>query len=284
MRLLATIALLSSLTVLGAQGFSGGFNAGLNFSTINGDPEMDVDGNTLETFENTTGFHIAATFAYAFTDLFGVKAELMYNQMGASKRFEGPSYFYIYTEQGDIYSPAQLRSNQSIVNSYINIPVMAYYRLGPLEIGGGVSAGVLINSISTGSATYTESIYGDNTAINFNIESNFLADLPGAGSILRTQEEPVVQGGPRLPAVIGAYYNGVSEVEQFNRLDFGLVGEINFFLNSGLFLGARYQIGLTDVTDAENDLQKLRVGNGERVNRDDKDYNRSLQASIGFRF
>ena len=74
--------LFSSLGSLSAQGFSGGFKAGLNFSTFDGDAEVDESGNILETFNNTTGFHVAATFAYAFTDLFGVKADLMYSQKG----------------------------------------------------------------------------------------------------------------------------------------------------------------------------------------------------------
>jgi hypothetical protein len=70
-------------TSLFAQGFSGGFRAGLNFISFDGDQEMSADGSvTFEEFTQTTGFHVGATFAFAFTDLVGVKADLMYSQKG----------------------------------------------------------------------------------------------------------------------------------------------------------------------------------------------------------
>ncbi|PHI18102.1 hypothetical protein CEQ90_19670 [Lewinellaceae bacterium SD302] len=277
-----------SLGSLSAQGFSGGFKAGLNFSTFNGETEMDADGNELETFNNTTGFHVAATFAYAFTDLFGVKADLMYSQKGVSKKFEGPSYVYIYTDLEDVRSVADLRSEQSIVNSYIDIPLMAYYRIGAVEIAGGPSVGFLVNSRGTGSGRYSNTVFGDEIDIVLNYETAYFSDGAARESILILDDTPIVPDGPRLPEVVGAYYNNDSDEPLFNRFDFGLVGEVNFFLNNGLFVGGRYSFGLTDVTDSENDLELQRLAgsnaNEERVFRDDKDYNRSFQVSIGFRF
>lgn len=268
-----------------AQGFSGGFKAGLNFSTFSGDAEMDTDGNTLETFNNTTGFHVAATFAYAFTDLVGVKADFMYSQRGVDRRFEGPSYFLFYAPDGDEFlNTGDVRQSQSSVNSYIDIPIMAYYRLGPLEIAGGASAGFLVSSTGTGSATYTNTIF-DTDEVVFSLENNYFSDEAGLGSVNINGTEPVSPNGPILPSVIGAYYNNDSDESLYNRFDLGLVAEVNFFLNNGLFVGVRYQHGLSDVTDATNDQQLyFPEGSTDRVNRDDKDYNRSVQASIGFRF
>lgn len=281
--------LLASLfwaAAISAQGFSGGFKAGLNFSTFSAaDVEVDNDGNQLESFDNTTGFHVAATFAYAFTDLVGVKADLMYTQRGVSRRFEGPSYFYNYdVASGEgILNTGQLVRQQSAVNSYIDIPVMAYYRLGPLEIAGGASAGFLVSSNGTGSAQYTNTIFGDQEVI-FSYENNYFRDEAGLGSVVIRGTDPVIPGGPVLPSVVGAYYNNDSDEPLYNRLDFGLVAELNFFLNNGLFVGVRYQHGLSDVTDATNDQQLYLPSGDELVNRDDKDFNRSVQASVGFRF
>ena len=91
MRSLFTLLLISLLCTCGrAQGFSGGFRAGLNFITFSGPVEMSEDGQTAYERKNrTTGFHVAATFAYQFTDLVGIKADLMYSQKGAE---------YVYTD------------------------------------------------------------------------------------------------------------------------------------------------------------------------------------------
>ena len=69
------LAVLANLGMAFAQGeFSGGFKAGLNFNNFIG-PEESAD----EVFATNTGFHIGASFVYSVTDLFGLKAELMYS-------------------------------------------------------------------------------------------------------------------------------------------------------------------------------------------------------------
>ena len=163
---------------------------------------------------------------------------------------------------------------------------MAYYRLGPLELAAGASAGFLVSSNGTGSARFTNTQF-DTEEILFSYENNYFRDEAGAASIVINGTEPVDPSRPNvvLPTVIGAYYNNDSDEPLYNRLDLGLVAELNFFLNNGLFVGVRYQHGLSDVTDATNDQQLyLPESSGELVNRDDKDYNRSIQASVGFRF
>lgn len=278
------IALCLVSTSLYSQGFSGGFKAGLNFSTLAGDTELGVDDKELETFETTTGFHVAATFAYAFTDLVGVKADFMYSQRGVKRRFEGPSYFYFYAPTGEefLYN-SQLTWQQTAVNSYIDIPVMAYYRIGSLEVAGGATAGFLVSSRGTGSAIHKNTIF-DTDEVVFSYENNYFQDEAGLGSVVVNGTTPVSPNGPVLPSVIGAYYNNDSDKPLFNRFDLGLVAELNYFLNNGLFVGLRYQYGLSDVTNSDSDQQLYLATGEEVVKRDDKDYNRSIQASVGFRF
>lgn len=275
---LIAVFLLGSITLF-AQGFSGGFKAGLNFNTFEGETEM-----SFETLNRTTGFHVGATFAYSFTDLLGVKADLMYSQKGAQQNYEGPSFFYLYGDGTEQAIGGQRRSELDIVNSYIDIPVLAYYRIGPLELAAGASAGLLINSIASGGATYTETVYGDNVDIIFNYEGNFVSDGFGSDAIASRSEEPVSGTNVRLPDVIGPYYNSNTDENLFRRLDFGLVAEASFYFNSGLYIGGRYNLGLTDVTREENDLAGQLSSSEERQFRDDDDRNRSLQISIGFRF
>jgi hypothetical protein len=291
-RLLLTTCLAVCLfsATLSAQ-FSGGFRAGLNFNSFSGDQEMS-GGVTYEDFARNTGFHVGATFAYAFTDLVGVKADLMYSQKGGGILFNGPSYFFLYDNAGTSSTriTGDLTSERDVVNSFIDIPVMGYYRIGPIELEGGVSAGFLVNSRASGGATFTNNfINGSQTRfpddLIFNYDYNYFRDGVGRASIVDVSRVPL-STGVNPPAVIGAYYNSVDDTPVYRRFDFGLVVGASFFLNNGLYLSARYQYGLTDMTRPENDRRiATQPGDPEvEFNTGDKDYHRSIQASVGFRF
>ena len=277
-------------TCVHAQGFSGGFRAGLNFIALSGDQEMSADG--METFESgrrTTGFHVGATFAYEFTDLVGIKADLMYTQKGGERLFQGPGFFYLYGSPEDIEGDLLLGMRDSeldVVNSYIDIPLTAYYRLGPFEIEGGVSAGFLVNSRVTGGITYSN-VALFNQDVIFSVDGNYFNDRPGGGGVVSFSDTPLPGNTGRvLPETISAYYNSNSDEKLYRRLDFGLVAGLSYYLNNGLYIGGRYQFGLTDVTRGENDLRFTAdpANPGRNYNESDKDYTRTIQVSIGFRF
>lgn len=278
-----------SSTTLSAQEFSGGFRAGLNFITIDGPAEMDPTGElTYETYNNTTGFHVGATFALAFTDLFGIKADLMYSQKGYETVFDGPGYFYLYNNTDDNEGQiifGQRQSELDVVNSYIDIPVTAYYRIGKVELEGGMSAGLMVNSRVSGGLTYQTPRYGLENDIVFNVDGNFNSDLAAGGGVLSRSEVPLPGTQAFPPDVISAYYNSNSDERLYKRLDFGAIVGVSVYLNNGLFVGVRYQHGLTDITRGENDLRTTSNGTEERqFNTDDEDRYRTVQASIGFRF
>lgn len=275
-----------------AQEFSGGFRAGLNFISFDGDREMSADGSvTYEEFTRTTGFHVGATFALAFTDLVGVKADLMYSQKGGERRYQDtPSFFYLYAGQADsegVINLATLNSEVDVVNSYIDIPVVGYYRIGIFELEAGASMGFMVNSQASGGKTYTNTRFGSpDNQIVFNVDGSYFSDEAGGAGVLGFSTTPLPGTTVFPPEVISAYYNNSSDDPLYRRFDFGLVGGINIFLNNGLFLGGRYQHGLTDLTRPDNDLRLVKevLGDGREFNTDDKDYSRSFQASIGFRF
>ncbi|MCX8211451.1 MAG: outer membrane beta-barrel protein [Lewinella sp.] len=306
-KLILAAFLLSTFSPLIAQEFSGGFRAGLNFNSLDGDQEMSADESiTFEDFTKTTGFHIAATFALGFTDLFGIKANLMYNQKGGQSNYRQnpdqgngigiPSYFYLYAGEDDTQGTVnfgRLNGEIDVVNSYIDIPITAYYRIGPFEIEGGASMGFLVNSRASGGLTFSNNQTGSGTVIgrgediSFNVEGSYFSDESGFAGIQTRSETPLPgTSNVFLPEVISTLYNSNSDEALFRRLDFALIGGVGFFLNNGLFLGARYQYGLSDVTKGENDLRvtnETRV-EGREFNTNDKDYSRSFQASVGFRF
>lgn len=291
MRAPLIFALTLSLSTCGlAQGFSGGFRAGLNFIGFSGDLEMSADGSETYEFNNrTTGFHVGATFAYEITDLVGLKADLMYSQKGGERRFDGPGYFFLYAGPEDTEGEllvGQRSSELDVVNSYIDIPLTAYYRLGPLEIEGGVTAGFLVNSRVSGGITYS-GVPGFNGDFVFGVDGNYFNDEAAGGGVVSVNED-AFPGRPNLftPQTVSAYYNSNSNEKLYRRLNFGLVGGLAYYLNNGLYIGGRYQLGLTDVTRGENDLRFTvdPTNPGRTFNEDDQDLTRTIQVSVGFRF
>lgn len=287
--LLIVLFTLASFQPLAAQEFSGGFRAGLNFASFSGDLETSADGTTtFEEYKESTGFHVGATFALAFTDLVGIKADLMYSQKGGERRFNGPSYFYLYSGVDDTEGEVNFAIQDAqinIVNSYIDIPLVGYYRIGILELEAGASMGFLVNSQASGGKTYTGSRLTNNPIV-FNVEGSFSNDDAAGAGIINNSTTTLPGALIPLPGVISAYYNHDNNGKLYRGVDFALVGGINVFLNNGLFVGGRYQYGLTDLTRPENDLRlanETQVG-GREYNTDDKDYSRVFQASIGFRF
>lgn len=288
--LFSALLFVFAISPLSAQEFSGGFRAGLNFITIDGPAEMSNDGSmTFETFNNTTGFHVGATFALAFTDLFGIKADLMYSQKGYETLFDGPSYFYLYDNVDDVVGTIIFGDRQSeldVVNSYIDIPFTAYYRIGPIELEGGISAGLLVNSRVSGGQTYQTRTFGLDNDIIFNVDGNFSRDNSGGAGIISRSTTPLPNTEAFPPDVISAYYNSNSNEHLYRRLDFGAIVGVSFYMNNGLFVGARYQHGLTDITNGENDLRTSTDGlsTDRQFNTEDEDRYRSVQVSVGFRF
>ena len=272
-----------------AQGFSGGFRAGLNFMTIDGDREGN--GNmTFERFNRTTGFHVGATFAYGFTDLVGVKANFMYTQKGYERVYDGPGFLFLYQNANDMAGTAQTASRVvseiDVVNSYIEIPVVGYYKIGPVEIEGGLYAGFLVNSRASGALRYNLPVLGPDEELVVNVEANYFTDEAGFASRLAVAETPLPGSSGQVfpPSIIGAYYNNTDDGRLYQSLDFGAIGGVAVALNNGLFLGLRYQLGLSDITRGENDLA-AQLENGQRqFNTEDEDRYRVIQASIGFRF
>lgn len=268
-----------------AQGeFSGGFKAGLNFSNLIADTETDD-----ERFDYNTGFHIGATFVYSITDLFGLKGELMYSQKGTQYSYNGPSYFTFYTSSGNqIFTTGNRRTDISVANSYIDIPVMVYFKIGQIELEAGINGAFLIGSTGSGGITYSGATAIGDPVPEFTtgFEASYFGDDPGLESILRAGDITLNGIVAFQPESIGAYYEAAdNDGKKYNRFDAGLNAGISFFLNNGLYIGARANYGLTDITNEEQDIAVSELGSGNTfLTRDDKDQNLSLQASVGFRF
>lgn len=284
--------ILSVITVLGLASvnlhaqFSGGFVAGMNFSKISGPSETDAGGNKLEDNSFKTGFHLGGRFSYSFSETFGVRGELLYSQKGTEYRYDGTSYWAFLDEDDKIliHQGGKRNTVLKVVNNYLEIPAMAYLRLGRLEIGGGGYFAYLFRSTGSGDLTYgSPSI--EPSPINVALDFNYFNDSFERIDIGETQDV-LVDGVPaRTPVVIGAQYDLLVEPEDglYRRTDFGLIGNLAIYLNQGLFLGFRVNYGLQDLTKTERDVSRQMLGNNNQpIFRDDFDRNVTLQASIGF--
>jgi len=286
---LVILVLLITGVGLSAQEVSGGFKVGLNFSKFDGDVATDAQGNELETNNYATGFHVGAIVNFKVTDIFGFRTELLYSQKGSEYVFDGPSFFRLYTRQGGdpVVSFGNRREVITFSNSYIDVPVMTYFRVGRVEASAGVNAAVLIGSRGQGEITFSGvSVGGQNVdPIIIAVDGSYTADdvtTTGFGAVeTRTIDNRSVQ----VPEVVSAYYDGnPGDDILFNRLDFGLNAGLNIYINNGLNLGFRMNYGLSDLTNTDQDVDRTGLDNRMLRLSEDQDRNISLQASIGFSF
>lgn len=290
-----TLALLAifSFQAMNAQGFAFGFKTGMTLSRINGPSEM-LNGEDLESNENAGGFMVGAIVKYKFTDLVGIKAELLYNQKGSRYNYTGMGYQYLPAQgqPNNILLTGEQSIDIDISNSYINIPIMGYGRVGKFEFEGGVSVGVLVSSNGSGEVVIDgNSVTGTPTGRYRGIlEYRYNNTNPRRiRSVASDVEELNIDGQIiTFPRFLTAYHRfpnleGLSSDRVFNALDLGVVGGINYYWNSTLYLGARLNYGLSDVTnnDSGYDVSRLEFDGGPR---NDKDQNFSIQISLGFSF
>ena len=274
-----------------------GFKTGLNFAKFSGPSEIDADGKELESWSNVTGFHIGATFGYHFTDNYSLVAELLFSKRGAKYIFDGASYRVFSYSSSPTLSTGTSRYLINVNNSYIDIPLTFVARWGDFEISAGGYTGFLVGSVGDGSLRYSgKTVPLGNTVTNvgtgaselvWNLNHNYRKDKPGGGE---GEGEVIVKVDARnieTPGTLGAYYDYPEDKGKlYNSVDYGLIGGIAYYLSNSLYVGARLQYGLADITNNNADLSKtqINVTDGTLVYLNDKDKNFMIQASIGFSF
>ncbi len=290
------VFLISTFTLsLNAQEFAYGFKVGLNFSTLLADSEVDAAGNDLESFKYNSGFHVGASVIYRFTDLVGVKGEFLFNQKGVKYAYEGTSFQIFTDNEGTrILSPEGNRKFfLETVNSYIDIPLTAYYKIGgKLEVYGGIDIGFLVGSSGVGEYTYTSDNIPGFPGIDevFELDFRYYSDNTAAETVIDANTEVITlmsnNRNITIPERLGAYYLDYPEKDGsfYNVLDFGLTGGLAYYINSGLFLSFTANYGLVDVTNNFYDISRTETNGTEHISRSDKDTNLSFQTSIGFSF
>lgn len=266
-----------------------GFRAGASIAKLDGPSELGPNGEELEEYTMARGFHIGASVSYKFTDLVGMKAEFVYSQRGTEYKYDGPSYYVL--GRGTIRSTTIYGDRQQTLdlsNVFLDIPVLAYYKIGKLELCGGVNTGILLASTAGGSTNFEgiSSLGNPIAPFQVGLNHNYKKDKAGEASS-ETFDVSIDGSFPyAVPETVMAYYEfETKEENQYKTIDFGLVVGAAFYINEGLYLSARYTHGLSDadVNNYDVSLQSLNT-DGSFKYRDDDNQSRSWQFSVGFSF
>ena len=277
-----------SIANISAQDIGFGFNAGLSASSI---LSSQVEENATENRGFVTGFHIGGNANFKITDVFGVKAGLVFSQKGTKYSFSSDqAYLQFYRDGGgNAIATGQKDISIQLSNAYMEIPIFAYGRLGDFEISGGVYGGFLIGAGGGGDLTFEGKSNASNQPIDpvsYTLNYNYVQDEPGQAF----PSDPVtinIDGQTlTIPGALGAYYffqedNG----NAYKVFDFGLMGGLAYYFNEGLSFGVKALYGLNDITKDAYDVSQVSLeSNGDYILRDDKDVNLNLQFSIGLSF
>ena len=278
---------------LQSQEIAYGFKAGLNFSRLDGDSEMDAAGNSVEQEEMATGFHVGAEVKFKFTELMGLKTGLVFSQRGGERRFDGEGFqFFIADSENRVKAEGTRRTVVNVTNSYLDVPLTGYALLWErLEIFAGGQISFLVGSNGTGDFSFDGNSVVSNTPIL--IESQLLSHnyyndgSPNLEDIQELELFTVQADGEfiTIPEEVTAYYNfGEKDGSIYNVLDLGLHAGLSYYFNKGLYTSFTFQYGLLDATRDRYDVSQVMSDGLEYIERDDVDRNLSLQVSIGFSF
>lgn len=273
-----------SFPFLSTAQVKGGVKIGLNISNLKGPAETDLDkGTVLESTENYTGFHMGPSFSIPFSDRFGVRGELLYSKKGFKYKYQGtsPRLFRYDNNQGFGGTIGQANLGLSVNFVNLDVPLMAYARLGKLELSGGAYLSVLFQKVADGALQYSwKNLDGTEGQIELYQVHNYNKDVIGGADDSETITTQVNGRNVTLPRTVGAYYDFPEDKGNlYKSLDYGLIGGASFYISSTLYVGARLQYGLVDLTNNSADMSRYL---GYPNNREDKDYNYNIQVSVGF--
>ncbi|MFC6996163.1 porin family protein [Rufibacter roseus] len=154
MKKLLLLAVFSLSCVCGhAQtGFSLGVKAGGNYTGFTGE---DVPAEAKYKF----GFHAGAIIEYALTPSLSIRPEMLYSLKGTSMKFMGPDWEsinwetvnweeYMADPEGYEFEVGEKEYHFKETLHYIDVPVLAHYKVGNLFLQAGPTASFFISSKS----------------------------------------------------------------------------------------------------------------------------------------
>ncbi|MBK7873505.1 MAG: outer membrane beta-barrel protein [Saprospiraceae bacterium] len=283
--------LLSAQSFLYAQNskVSVDLKGGLTFATMAGPSEKAGSTRIVEEFSYLVGLHGGVGLHLELTNYTGLQIELLYNQKGTHYSYSGQSYWLFPTLAGEtVFSFGTRKMELSILNSYLELPLLYSVRVGRVEMSAGLGMSFLLRSKGKGELLYSGLTESGALVLPFKAKLDFdylhdpIRRVSYSENFYRTLDGQVID----IPQTMSAYYetSGI-HTRRFHRLDAQLVGGISFFLSETLFLDLRINYGVGDVTNNRQDVSLTQVDrNRVPVTRNDYDQNFAFLASVGLRF
>lgn len=260
-----------------------GVRAGLDFSTLLGPQEA------AETSGISTGFHFGVNVSRYFTTSVGLRMELLYQQKGFRKEYNGVGYYPIKLVDGNLfYTEGNIDYILEVSNAYASIPITAHFQPASfIEFFAGLSANFLINPVGSGTIDFTSTSEPDRLFYRQTLQYAYFQDVAGGtGNSVNSPDVYVGDDVVSLPGAVGAYYFLDSDNERiFRGFDVSAIIGTQVYINKSFYISLRAEYGFRDLTNDAVDfsLESLSDTGGFKVNAD-KDHQLSLQASVGFRF
>jgi hypothetical protein len=302
--LILSLMIVSSLR---SQDYDIGIRAGLNFSQFSGPTESDVN----ESYSISSGFHFGINFQWNFNRFFGLKSEIIYSQSGTKYEYDDLGYYiFDFVNTVDVERfVVRDRSHLTldISNAHISFPITGHITISPkFEVFGGGYLNLLISPVGIGEWTF--GVPGENApdhTFRQTLDYNYNSDWAGPIGINRIGQPILIIVNNQdvdLPSLPGAYYllppndvvfdinndrNNILEpaTKRFKGIDYGLVGGVSYYINQGLYISARLEYGLADITNQAADYSIKDVNeDGSLIFNDDFDRNVNIGISLGFRF
>lgn len=282
-RFLPILIMLWLLPSIAHAQLRGGFKTGLNFSSLKG-PVLSEDGGT-ETFEPSTGFHVGPVIQWPISESFGLKAEFLYNQAGGKYHFDGNGFNIFRAEDGTkILATGQKKVDLRLLNTYLDLPIMAYGRIGAFQLEGGLRLGLLVSSTADGKMTFS-----GKTELGTPVEVqdqtlfyNYKKDKAGEANYGEVTTILLDGKKTEIPSKLGAYFFEDTKEKFFNTFDVGLAIGASYFIGRSLYVGARANFGLSDVTNNKADFNQIKTDGLNLIRQADKDKNFQIQLTVGF--
>lgn len=288
------------------QDYDVGIRAGLNYAKFGGPSESGVN----ESFDFSSGFHFGINFQWNFNNTIGLKGEVMYSQIGSQYNYDDEGFYvfdFVNTRTTVERFVVKDRSNVEldISNAHVSFPITANITLNEkFEVFGGFYTSFLVSPIGIG--TWTFGTPGENAPdyafqqtldyaynsdlTSFNVATSFFGSNQTDLILIIANDQDV-----DLARRVGAYFllpqdhpvddNNRPETKRFSGFDYGFIGGASYYVNKGLYLSARLEYGMTDITNAAVDYSLKNVNpDGSLIFNDDFDRNINIALSVGFRF
>ena len=270
-----------------------GVRAGLNYSKFNGALEEH------ESYSIGSGFHFGINYTYELPSNVGFRGEILYVQRGTKQSFDDPESFYIInpiipSTMESFVEPGSKKIDMNLSLAYISIPLSVQYQINRrFELFAGMSMDFLIGPSGKGKVDFDSSTRPDDIRFIQSLDHQYNADLAGEYNTFLSQDNNIVirvDGDlVTIPKVVGAYYNFTTEQREMgnriNSFNAHIIGGVNYYLNKGFYIGARYEYGLLDITNNAVDVSLGELDeNDDFIFRDDSDKDFSIALSFGFKF